>query len=167
MGNDYVVRLMRAQCSMGTMENFLNLPLDHGVVGPGGEPLMNANDHQSGEHVIHFGRCNSNVNPGNITKKITGFLLPGLGAFTSLTKMIGCDGCKCKPKTFVPWINGNDQHIIEGAPALTTGSKLACFYGGVISILPPPPPEEEETPVDVAQTVAAAAVAGSANAMTK
>ncbi len=29
----------------------------------------------------------------------------------------------------------NEENIIEGAPALTTESKLACFYGGVISIV--------------------------------
>jgi len=48
---------------------------------------------------------------------------------------IGVIDIKCEPVTPTPWIYGNESNIIEGAPALMTGSKLACRYGGIISIV--------------------------------
>ena len=44
-------------------------------------------------------------------------------------------GCKCFPKTPVPWINASDKHLVEGAPALNDKSQLPCFFGGVIEIV--------------------------------
>ena len=46
MARDYVVRLMKIKCSMGTVENYINVDIDHGIfVGQNQQPLMNANDH--------------------------------------------------------------------------------------------------------------------------
>ena len=135
----YVVRLMMAKCSLGTMDNYLNVDYDHGIIfGVEGQPLMNANDHVSGVHVVHFGKCQSNANPGNMvtsTLKSIPFVGNIIGA---VENVVGCVDCKCSPKTFVPWINCNDAHIVEGAPVLTTDSKLPCFYGGIISIVEEP-----------------------------
>ena len=58
------------KCTMGTKTNYLNVDYDHGVLY-GEEPLMNANDHVSGKHVIHFGNCTSQKNPGNNGMKLT------------------------------------------------------------------------------------------------
>lgn len=134
----YVTRMMCIKCDCGTKINYLNAPQDHGIRMVEGEPLLNANDHEPGENknIVHFGRCKSMNNPGNILANAaiaSTSIVPGamfLG--TKLTELTGL--CKCNPKTFTPWENVSEDHIIEGAPALTTKSKLTCFYGGIIEI---------------------------------
>ena len=133
----YVTRLMRARCSKGTMENYLNVDIDHGiVVGADLQPLMNANDHVSGRHVIHFGNCESDQNPERMFRKalVGGFLG---GAVADFLEDVGIMGCKCKPNTPNPWEFVNEDSIVEGAPALMVCSTLTCRYGGVIEIVDP------------------------------
>lgn len=129
----YVTRLMRAKCSMGSQDNTLNLTTDHGILQTDEEhPLLNANDHTPKKNIPHFGRCTSNMNPDNIIggEKILCLMIPGSSA---IKKLLGCDGCKCKPNT-MPWTNVSEGNIIEGAPALNVGSTLSCVYGGIITI---------------------------------
>lgn len=143
----YVTRLVLAKCSMGTMTNYLNLPMDHGILfNDADHPIMNANDHEGGDgkNVVHFGRCNSKTNPGNqfnLGNAIMGLLMPGS---LILKKLLGCSGCKCCPMTLQPWIENKKNHMVEGAPCLTDKSTLVCYYGGIISILPPEEAEKEE-----------------------
>lgn len=59
-GKKYVVHGMYAQCSMGTMKNYLNTDVGHGVVYQG-QPLLNANDHAPQVNLTHFGDCNSKM----------------------------------------------------------------------------------------------------------
>ena len=60
----YVTRLMKAKCSFGSMSQYLNLPKDHGVWYHSEDtPIMNANDHEPEQHILHFGRCTSSKNP--------------------------------------------------------------------------------------------------------
>lgn len=95
---------------------------------------MNANDHISGENVIHFGRCQSDKNPGNtfnLESLVKNALFP---ASLLIKKLMGCEGCKCEPKTLVPWVNTSKKHMVEGAPGIISESKLTCYYGGTISI---------------------------------
>ena len=55
MARDYVVRLMKIKCSMGTVENYINVDIDHGIfVGQNQQPLMNANDHTD-KNIMPFG----------------------------------------------------------------------------------------------------------------
>ena len=133
----YVTRLMRARCSKGTMENYLNVDLDHGiVVGADMQPLMNANDHVSGRHVIHFGCCESDQNPERMSRKgLVGGLLSG--GIADALEDVGIMTCKCKPNTPNPWEFVNEDNIVEGAPALMVCSKLTCRYGGIIEIIDP------------------------------
>ena len=42
-GKKYVLHGMYAECSMGTMKNYLNTDVGHGVIYQG-QPLLNAND---------------------------------------------------------------------------------------------------------------------------
>lgn len=166
----YVTRMMRAYCTEGTMSNYLNVDIDHGiVVGADLQPLMNANDHVAGRHVIHFGCCESDKNPERMFRKalvggllgsaITGgSLLGGAligGVISDFLEDIGVMTCKCKPNTPNPWEFVNEKSIVEGAPALMFGSVLTCRYGGCIKLLPEdqyppaeltPETEEEETP---------------------
>lgn len=136
----YVTRLMKAKCSFGSMSQYLNLPLDHGVWFQSSDtPIMNANDHEPDKHILHFGRCTSSMNPGNtinLEDMILSALFP-LGGFlgsSMLKKMLGCEGCKCKPMTITPWKDVDEDYYIDGAPAITVDSTLQCYYGGSITI---------------------------------
>lgn len=140
----YVTRLRKAKCNLGTMENYLNVKTDHGIIwekscDPGDacdnlQPFMNANDMQPDDNIVHFGRCNSSENPGNkfdMEELIIGSMIPGS---TLIKHLIGCGGCKCRPMTLKCWVNVDDAHMIEGAPSLTDDSVLFCRYGGIITI---------------------------------
>ncbi|EIW19148.1 DUF4280 domain-containing protein [Pelosinus fermentans] len=57
-GPAYIPRGTKSKCSKGSSENLLNLPVDHGVAyTPGLEPLLNANDHKPGQHILKYGFC--------------------------------------------------------------------------------------------------------------
>lgn len=57
-GPAYIPRGTKSKCSKGSSENILNLPMDHGVAyTPGLEPLLNANDHKPGQHILKYGLC--------------------------------------------------------------------------------------------------------------
>lgn len=148
----YITRLMRIRCSMGTMDNYINVGTDHGVLaGAEQQPVLNANDHTK-ENIIHCGNCESDQNPERMFRKglVSGLMGPAgllLGELiTDTLEDIGIMTCKCKPNTPVPWIFTNESNILEGAPALTMDSKIACRYGGVIGFVPLDqyPPEEPE-----------------------
>ena len=136
----YVTRLMKAKCSFGSMSQYLNLPLDHGVWFQSSDtPIMNANDHEPDKHILHFGRCTSSMNPSNsinLEDMILSALFPfgGFMGSTMLKKMLGCEGCKCKPMTITPWKDVDEDYYIDGAPAITVDSTLQCYYGGSITI---------------------------------
>lgn len=153
MGEKYITRLALAKCSCGSMDNYLNVPKDHGILFQDNDhPIMNANDHEGGEgkNVVHFGRCSSSQNPGNkIGKEDFSFwgLLTG-SAITKLIKgVVGCN-CKCEPMTFTPWESTKEDHLIQGAEALTEHSHLACFYGGDITILSEEEAEKSQAEYD-------------------
>lgn len=146
----YAMRLMRIRCDKGTMDNYMNIEQDHGVLG--GEdmqPVLNANDHSS-KCIIHCGNCESDENPERTFRKglVGGLLGPAEwltgGAVTDFLEDVGIMTCKCKPNTPLPWHNTNEDNILDGAPALTIDSKVACRYGGVIEFVPMDeyPPEE-------------------------
>lgn len=152
----YVTRLMRARCSKGTIENYLNVDIDHGiVVGADMQPLMNANDHVAGKHVIHFGCCNSDQNPERMLRRAIVIAAIGEAAANALEDA-GILTYKCTPNTPNPWEFVNEDSIVEGAPALMVCSTLTCRYGGVIEIIDPDgdgnidiPENETETDIPV------------------
>ena len=98
------------KCDKGSREEYINLPVDHGVISmTTGYPLLNANDHRyEGENKNIRGYCSC--------------------------KVIG----QCRPLTPKVWESTAKKHLIEGAPALTENSKLKCMYGGTISFCDPP-----------------------------
>lgn len=172
----YITRLMRIRCNKGTMDNYINVGTDHGVLaGAEQQPVLNANDHTE-ENIIHCGNCESDQNPERMFRKglISGLMGPAGwlcgDLITDTLEDIGLMTCKCKPNTPVPWIFTNESNILEGAPALTIESKVACRYGGVIEFVPldqypPEEPEvmaeeltEETTPPDTVEAEVAAAL---------
>lgn len=143
----YITRLMKMECDMGTVQNYINVDKDHGVLAGGNsdaQPVMNANDHTS-KNVIHFGNCNSKENPERGFREVLVKALMGPMAFAVGDKVIdkleemGIITYKCKPNTPKPWIDTNEDCILEGAPALTMDSQLACRYGGKITFVPVDP----------------------------
>lgn len=148
--NKYVHRLMRARCSCGSLDNYLNIETDHGVLaGEEQQPLMNANDHMAGVNVIHFGNCNSEENPERVfRKKLVGDILGGTflgGVISDALEDIGIMSFKCTPKTDEVWEQTNDRNILDGAPALLMGSCLTCRYGGTITLVPEDEYPQEDT----------------------
>ena len=149
----YVVYGMMAKCSEGTMENYISTDTGHGVVYQG-QPVLNANDHQKGVNLTHFGDCNSKKIYEEAKKEIDEKYKAeeGDGFFTKLGKGIVKAHMKttvfvqehlmfhkCELDTPLPWIFTSKDHMIDGAPALTMESQCACRYGGIITIV-----QEEE-----------------------
>ena len=146
----YVVYGMMAKCSEGTMENYISTDTGHGVVYQG-QPVLNANDHQKGVNLTHFGDCNSKKIYEDAKKEIDEKYKAeeGDGFFTKLGKGIVKAHMKtaifvqehlmfhkCELDTPLPWIFTSKDHMIDGAPALTMESQCACRYGGIITIVP-------------------------------
>lgn len=151
MGNDdpkYITRLMKMECDKGTVRNYINVGTDHGVLAGGpcdAQPVMNANDHTS-KNIIHLGKCKSELNPERKFRELIVKALMGpAGAFLTgpmLDKLeeMGILTYQCRPNTPNPWLETNEDCLLEGAPALTMNSQLACRYGGTITFV------EESTP---------------------
>lgn len=152
----YVTRLMRAKCSMGSEDfsNYLNLPVDHGVLFHDSEhPLMNINDHKPEEHIFTMGTCHSSRNSESsmLQDILSSALIPGS---LLIKKLLSFGGCPCKPKTDAPWINAKKQYFIEDGEAITVESQLTCYYGGTITVVleEPGEAEGEEVETEVEET---------------
>lgn len=156
-GRDYVVYGMRARCSEGTMDNYISTDTGHGVVYQGC-PLLNANDHTVQVNLTHFGDCNSKKIYEDAKKQVDEKYASeaGEGFFTKAAKWAVRTVMKvnisvkehfffhkCELDTPLPWIFVNEEHMIDGAPALTIDSRCACRFGGIITIVPPEPETEE------------------------
>lgn len=145
-GNDepkYITRLMKMECDKGTVKNYINVGTDHGVLAGGpcdAQPVMNANDHTT-KNVIHLGKCKSELNPERAFRELlVKALLGPAGAFLTgpaLDRLeeLGILTYQCRPNIPQPWVNVNEDCLLEGAPALTMNSQLACRYGGIITFV--------------------------------
>ncbi len=149
-GKKYVVYGMRLKCSEGTMENYLSTDIGHGIVYLG-QPVMNANDHEVGIHITHFGDCNSKKVFEEAKKEADEkykaeegdgfFAKAGKWLAKTVTKAAvefraNFMSNKCEPVTLLPWLFTREDHAIDGAPALMMESLCPCALGGVISIVP-------------------------------
>lgn len=157
-GKKYVLHGMYAECSMGTMKNYLNTDVGHGVVYQG-QPLLNANDHTPQINLTHFGDCNSKMIYEEAKKQADEkykaeagdnfFERAGKALAKNVTKaVVTVQECfavnKCQLDTPLPWRFCNEEHMVDGAPALTMDSVCPCKFGGIISIVEVPDPEPEE-----------------------
>ncbi len=155
-GKKYVLHGMYAECSMGTMKNYLNTDVGHGVIYQG-QPLLNANDHAPQVNLTHFGDCNSKKIFEEAKKQADEkykaesddnfFERAGKAIAKTVTKAaVTLQECfasnKCQLDTPLPWRFCNEEHMIDGAPALTVGSVCPCKFGGIISIVETPESEE-------------------------
>ncbi|MCH5224510.1 MAG: DUF4280 domain-containing protein [Muribaculaceae bacterium] len=115
----YVCSTGRMRCTNGDQLSTLTvLPLR--TIWLWGQPQANISDHISIVNIAPFGKCHT-------------VAFPPTGAATSanhgkLTPM------PCIPNTPFPWMNGKNDVLLQGQPALLDTSKLQCIYGGTITI---------------------------------
>jgi len=133
------------------MDNYISTDTGHGVVYQGC-PLLNANDHTAQVNLTHFGDCNSKKIYEDAKKQVDEKYASeaGEGFFSKAAKWVAKTVIKanisikehfffhkCELDTPLPWIYVNEEHMIDGAPALTIDSQCACRFGGIITIVPP------------------------------
>ena len=108
-------------CTFGTTPD----PL---VVVPAGVPVTGPTlvatimDYKPGANIATFGMCKTMSNPV-------------VAASTAAKKVF--TPMPCVPATATPWVPGSPTVLINNVPALSSISKCACSYGGVISITSP------------------------------
>lgn len=143
---EYIQRLAVAKCSCGSMDfQYLNLPRDHGVYFQDTDhPMMNALDHAADEHILQFGRCKAPSNPGNIAGDFVSAVIPIFGLAKQLKRAMGCEGCKCSPKTLKVWERTDEGNCLDGADGIINQSVAQCFYGGQITITEEPQPDQTD-----------------------
>jgi hypothetical protein len=101
-------------CSFGTApSNIIVLPTCKVMIGT---PVATIMDNVSMVNIMPFAMCRSPTNP-------------------SVDKMTGIG--PCVPLIVSPWMPGVVSCLIGGTPALDSGSRLMCNWGGVIQILSP------------------------------
>lgn len=120
MADSYVCSGATMKCTMGTSTaRLIVLPIR--TVFLTGHPMANISDHLTMVNLAPFGRCRS-----------LGF--PATAAATAahhghLTPM------PCMHNTPFPWMNGKNDYIVKGDPALLKTSTCQCMWGGTISLV--------------------------------
>ena len=121
LGNtdSYVCSGAKMKCSFGDKIAQLTVYPDRTVFLTG-QPMANISDHTSLYNIAPFGKCHTTSFPptGAATAAAHGKLTP----------------MPCVPGTNSNWMNGKNDYIIKGDPALLKSSFCRCCYGGVITI---------------------------------
>lgn len=119
MADSYVCSKARIKCSCGDKISTLTVYPDR-TVGLTGQPQANISDHTPLKNIAPFGKCHTTAYPptGAATAANHGHLTP----------------MPCVPNTPFPWMNGKDDVLIKGHPALLKSSSCRCIYGGTITI---------------------------------
>ena len=112
MADSYVCSGATMKCTMGTSTARLTvLPIR--TVYLTGQPMANISDHLTMINLAPFGRCRSLGFPATAaaTAAHHGHLTP------------------------FPWMNGKNDYIVKGNPALLKSSTCQCMWGGTISLV--------------------------------
>ena len=120
MADSYVCSGATMKCTMGTSTARLTvLPIR--TVFLTGQPMANISDHLSMVNLAPFGRCRSLGFPAtaSATAAHHGHLTP----------------MPCMHNTPFPWMNGKNDYIVKGDPALLKTSTCQCMWGGTISLV--------------------------------
>ena len=120
MADSYVCSGATMRCSMGTSQAKLTV-LPMRTVLLTGQPMANISDHLSMVNLAPFGRCRSLGFPATASATAANH--------GSLTPM------PCMHNTPFPWMNGKNDYIVKGDPALLKSSTCQCMWGGTISIV--------------------------------
>lgn len=115
----YVCSKAKIKCSNGDKISTLTV-LPTRTIWLYGQPQGNISDHISMVNIAPCGKCHTTAYPptGSATAANHGKLTP----------------MPCVPNTPFPWMNGKNDVLLKGNPALISTSKLKCVYGGTITI---------------------------------
>lgn len=117
--DSYVCSGARMRCPYGDKLSTLTVFPDR-TIWLTGEPQANISDHMSMQNIAPFGKCRTLAYPPTASATAA--------AHGKLTPM------PCVPNTPFPWMQGKDDVIIKGQPALLKSSTLQCVYGGRITL---------------------------------
>lgn len=115
----YICSKAKIKCSFGDKISTLTV-LPSRTIWLYGQPQANISDHVSIVNIAPCGKCHTTAYPptGSATAANHGKLTP----------------MPCIPNTPFPWIDGKNDVLLKGNPALLSTSKLRCAYGGTITI---------------------------------
>lgn len=119
MADSYVCSTAKIKCSCGDKISTLTvLPIR--TIWLTGQPQANISDHKPMVNIAPFGRCKSLIYPPTAaaTAAAHGKLIP----------------MPCVPNTPFPWMNGKNDVLLKGQPALLKSSQCRCIWGGTITI---------------------------------
>lgn len=119
MADSYVTFGATIKCSCGDKTAKLTVYPDRTVFLTE-KPMANISDHVSMYNIAPFGKCHTTRYPatGSATAANHGTLTP----------------MPCVPGTISEWLQGKDDYIIKGKPALLKSSYCKCQWGGIITI---------------------------------
>lgn len=119
MSDSYVTSKATLKCSFGDRTAKLTVYPDR-TVELTAKPMANISDHISMYNIAPFGKCHTVCYPptGSATAANHGCLTP----------------MPCVPGTDTDWMNGKNDYIIKGNPALLKSSFCRCRWGGIITI---------------------------------
>lgn len=118
MADSYVCSKAKIKCSCGDKISTLTVFPDR-TIWLTGEPQANISDHISMRNIAPFGKCHTTAYPatGSATAAAHGKLTP----------------MPCVPNTPFPWMNGKNDVLLKGQPALLKSSSCKCVWGGTIT----------------------------------
>lgn len=117
--DSYVCSTATMKCTMGTSQAKLTV-LPTRTVFLTGKPMANISDHLTMVNLAPFGRCRSMGFPATASATAANY-----GTLTPMP---------CMHNTPFPWMNGKNDYLIKGQPALLKSSVCQCMWGGTISI---------------------------------
>ncbi|MCC8037422.1 MAG: DUF4280 domain-containing protein, partial [Bacteroidales bacterium] len=119
MSDSYVCSTAKIRCTLGDKIATLTV-FPARTIFLTGQPQANISDHLSMVNIAPFGKCHTTAYPptGAATAAHHGHLTP----------------MPCVPNTPYPWMNGKNDNLLQGQPALLKSSTCRCVYGGIISI---------------------------------
>lgn len=118
-GDSYVVMGAITECTWGTKESRLILPLSHGVY-INGKAQLNIMDFKPFYNILPFGKCKSLVNPA-----VQAAIAASNGSVRESV---------CMPVIVTPWVNGKADNKVAGHDALLCSSTNLCMFCGLITI---------------------------------
>lgn len=118
--DSYVCSTATMKCTMGTSQAKLTV-LPTRTVFLTGKPMANISDHLTMVNLAPFGRCRSMGFPATASATAANY-----GTLTPMP---------CMHNTPFPWMNGKNDYLIKGQPALLKSSVCQCMWGGTISLV--------------------------------
>jgi hypothetical protein len=109
------------QCSFGMAPSSMVVLPTNKILST--TPAANIMDNKPLLNILPFGMCTSLANP-----MVAAATAAAMGALTPMP---------CIPATAAPWAPGCPKALIGNMPALESGSKLMCNWGGVIQVVNP------------------------------